>query len=257
MNISDFSHIISQKKLQFAYKNPYVVQVEDAPAGFILAKELIYTIGDKKTVLFLSGGKTPKQLYASLGSEAKLSVGAVGLIDERYGEKMHEQSNELMISESGLLNYMASQNIPFYPILQKDTSLSQTALKYDETVRFLYNGFAKSIGVLGIGLDGHTAGLPANASLWQAGIARESKTKMVISYDDKDGFYKKRITMTFLGLSLLDFNLVLVFGEEKKKALENMLAEDPPAGGEEEIPARFFKRPEIGQKTLVITDQKV
>ena len=65
--------------------------------------------------------------------------------------------------------------------------------------------------------------------------------------------FKERITMTFLGLSMLDVFIVLVFGEDKKDALEKVFTEGP----EEEVPGRFFKRPEIAKRTLLITDQKV
>jgi 6-phosphogluconolactonase/glucosamine-6-phosphate isomerase/deaminase len=42
-----------------------------------------------------------------------------------------------------------------------------------------------------------------------------------------------------------------VFGEDKQRALDGLFEE----GAEEEIPARFFKRHEIAEKTLFITDQ--
>ncbi len=65
--------------------------------------------------------------------------------------------------------------------------------------------------------------------------------------------YGKRISLTFAGLSLIDFFLVFVFGKDKKKALKKALSQ----GSLEEIPARFFQQPEISEKTLFITDQKI
>lgn len=59
--------------------------------------------------------------------------------------------------------------------------------------------------------------------------------------------------MNYKGLAMLDLLIVLVFGDDKKEALENMMRD----GSEREIPARFFKRPEIAQKTVVITDQNI
>jgi len=66
---------------------------------------ILYKSTDAKTALFLSGGSTPKRLYEYLATEKKLTAGAVGLIDERYGKKGHRHSNEQMIRGSGLINY--------------------------------------------------------------------------------------------------------------------------------------------------------
>jgi len=65
--------------------------------------------------------------------------------------------------------------------------------------------------------------------------------------------FKERITMTFLGLSMLDILIVLVFGNEKQNALKLLFSE----GSEEEIPSRFYQRPDIAKKTLLITDQQL
>lgn len=229
-----------------------VVTVGNQKEGLILANNILQKIIDSKTILFLSGGRTPKDLYISLAKEKKITPSAVALIDERYGEKFHENSNEKMIQDSGFISYLGGKNIRVFPILEgKD--INQTAKDYDEEVRYFLHGFPKSVAILGIGLDGHTAGLPANPRLWQAGIAENSKSKLVVAYDDSEGFYKKRITMTFSGLSLLSILIVLVFGEDKKEALSKLFMQ----GSEEEIPGRFFKRKDIAPKTLFITDQKV
>ena len=50
---------------------------------------------------------------------------------------------------------------------------------------------------------------------------------------------------------MLDFLLVLVFGKDKREALRLVFKD----GSEDDIPGRFYKRPEIAKKTLIITDQ--
>lgn len=235
-----------------------IVPSRNTEAGIQLAKNLLYTLLDKKTALFLSGGRTPKDMYTALAQEAKLSAGTVGLIDERYGQPFHDNSNEKMIKDTGLLGYLEKQNIRFYPILQPDLSREDTALSYDETLRSLIVNFPKSVGILGVGLDGHTAGIAGNRPDFHNPLFDDQQKNLwVSSFDDPEGMFKERVTMTFLGLSMLDVLLVLVFGDDKKEALENIFREGPSADGEEEIPARFFKRPEIAKKTLLITDQKL
>lgn len=229
--------------------------------GFRLTREILYQCVDRRTVLYLSGGRTPKDLYKNLANDKKLSAGALALIDERYGSKIHNNSNEKMIAESGLLPYSEEKKIPFYPILQEpQLDLSETADNYDMTLRYLLNGFPKSVGILGIGLDGHTAGIAGNRpqSLGEEGFTNPlfgeaNKNTFVSAFSDLSGPFKERVTMTFLGLSMLDLYIVLVFGEDKKQALKAVFSDGP----EEEIPARFFKRPDIAKRTLFITDQKV
>lgn len=229
--------------------------------GFRIAREILQKTIDRKTVLYLSGGQTPKGLYTSISKTKIVKPGALALIDERYGVKWHNSSNEKMIRETGLLSYAEEINIPFYPILQEpQLNLAETAENYDMTIRYLFNGFPKSAGILGIGADGHTAGIAGNrqATLGVAGFtnslfSHEEKNKYVSSFSDLSGPFKERVTMTFLGLSMLDFFLVLVFGEEKKQALQEVFS----PGTEEEVPGRFFLRPDIAGRTLFITDQKV
>ncbi len=229
--------------------------------GFRLTREILYQIVERKTVLYLSGGNTPKELYKNFVNDKKLFPGAFALIDERYGLKMHNNSNEKMIAETGLLNYAKEKKIPFYSILQDpQLSLSETAMNYDMTLKYLFNGFPKSIGILGIGKDGHTAGIAGNRKriLGEEGFqnpifADKAKDSFVSSFSDLAGPFKERVTLTFLGLSKLDFFIVLVFGDDKKHALKEVFQD----GSEEEIPARFFRRPDIAKRTLFITDQKV
>ena len=206
---------------------------------------------DSKTALFLSGGKTPTKLYEEISHEKSLKVGAGLMVDERFGEKLHKKSNELMIKNTGLLDYFESRNVRFYPIIGKEEGLGKTAHEYDETLRFLLKYFPKTVGMLGIGSDGHTAGIPAIPRISKQIL--EDQSSLVTHYEDESGKYGARITMTFLALSQLDLILILVLGQEKREALKLMFAE----GFIEEAPARFYLKPEIAAKTILVTDQMV
>lgn len=240
-----------------------VAKVSTMYEGFRTARELLYTVVDKTTVLYLSGGRTPKDLYANLANDKKLLPGAVALVDERYGLKNHNTSNEKMIEESGLLPYLREQRVPFYPILEEEhKGLNETADNYDMTVRYLFAGFPRSVATLGIGMDGHTAGIAGDRKgshdlsvqdFHNRMFDDDQKNMLVSSYADLHGTFKERISMTFLGLSMIDVFVVHVFGEDKKEALEKVFS----PGSEEEVPGRFLLRPEIARRTLLITDQKV
>lgn len=226
-----------------------VLKVPNAKKGVLFAKNLLYKLCDRQTVLFLSGGTTPKALYETLAREKKLNVGAAALVDERYAAspKLKNQiSNGYMIRRTGLAGYVEKQG-RFYPVLQKGLSIKDTALQYDRTVGFLLGGFKKSVGILGIGADGHTAGLPAGA--YNSKLIIQS-SELVTSIDNFPGEYRERVTLTFPGLSKLDRIIILVFGKEKKKALDLMF------GGDDiyEVPARFFKTFGMAERAILITD---
>ena len=78
---------------QFNRDGIKIVQVENQLEGDDFVKDFLYQNSDPKTVIFLSGGKTPKTLYDQILLENKLSAGAFAMSDDRYGTPGHENSN--------------------------------------------------------------------------------------------------------------------------------------------------------------------
>lgn len=232
--------------------------VNDFKQGLELAKQKLDEFCDKTTVLFLSGGTTPKPLYEDLAKKELLKVGAVGMVDERFGNPFHDLSNGKMIRDTGLLKFLEKANVPFYPVLRQSLTRNETAEEYDEIIRTLLYNFSKSMAILGIGEDGHTAGIaPASIDFQNPIFNSERKTLLVSEFEDSksinDGGFGQRITMTFNALEQIDLLLVLAFGKNKKEALGKMFVR----GSVEEVPARFFLMPNIAVKTVLITDQKI
>lgn len=225
-----------------------VINVRNLNDGIKTAKDMLYQNCGKDTVLFLSGGKTPKPLYEELAKEQKLKVGAVAMVDDRYS--MHQQySNEFMIRESGLISFLEKENIPFYPILKYGLNRMQTAREYNKDVEFLFGRYKKKIAILGIGSDGHIASLPAGE--YQISNKQSLRSGELIKYQilvtDIDNFpaeIRERITLTSSAISKMDLIIVLAFGTEKKEGIKIALK-------------TFFSGKEISKKTLLITDQPV
>src|SRR5579872_7365978 len=158
-----------------------------------------------------------------------------------------------MITQTGLLEYLSSQNITFYPIIQKGLSRKADSEEYDQTTSGLFFHFPKSVAVMGIGTDGHISSLaPNRKDFTNPMFEEEGKNLFVGNFNDTKSDYKERIGMTFAGLSLIDFFLVLAFGKEKQKPLQDMFAQ----GSMEEVPARFFPQ-SASQNTVIITDQQI
>jgi 6-phosphogluconolactonase/glucosamine-6-phosphate isomerase/deaminase len=230
-----------------------VCNVAGIAEGITLVKDILYDIIDRKTVLYLSGGSM-QALYEQLAREEKLLPGAVGLIDERFGEPMHLNSNEKMIKETRLLKYFTFKEVPFYSVLQKEKSREETASSYDEKVRSLHTTYQKHIGLIGIGPDGHISSIiPEREDFHNPWFDADRQHLLVSEFNDPNSHYKERVGMTFLGLAMLDCLIILAFGDSKQPMFEMLFSD----GSEEAIPARFFKRPEIAKKTLLITDQQV
>lgn len=229
-----------------------LVEVDSPQEGISKARDLLYKItGERRNnILFLSGGSTPGPLYKKLSEEKGLGVVRYLMIDERYGPELHGGSNQRTIEEAGL------GNKGFHPILDDDVAgLEQTAQEYDKHFASLVSRkkeFGKWIAVMGIGADGHTAGIPAGIKNLPIRQAQGKMQNYVESVSDFPGEFKERVTLTFRALAEMDVLLILAFGREKRDALLKMLTE----GSLEEIPARFYAKPEIAKKTILITDQK-
>lgn len=234
------------------YKNKdniLVIETATAQKANEVVSEILEKYSDFKTALFLSGGSTPKKLYEQFVSDKKIKAGAVGQIDERFGSKNHKNSNEYMIENTGLIKYFEDQNIRFYPMLEREREIEDTARDYDEALRFIFKYFPKSVGILGIGEDGHTAGIPAIPEI--ALKMLEDQSELVDFYEAEK--YGPRITMNFHALSMLDLIIVLVLGQEKRDILAKVFKE----GMIDDLPARYFLTPNVADKTIIVTDQIV
>jgi 6-phosphogluconolactonase/glucosamine-6-phosphate isomerase/deaminase len=234
------------------YKNKDNILVIESPTAQTANEvigEILGKYSDFKTALFLSGGGTPKKLYEYLASQKSLKVGAVGQIDERFGKRGHKNSNELMIKDTGLIKYFESLNTRFYPMLEAEKGIDETTQDYDEAIRFVLKYFPKSVGILGIGEDGHTAGIPKIPEI--AKKMMEDQSSLISFYEAEK--YGARVTMNFHALSMLDLIIILVLGQEKREMLSQMFKDGPV----EEFPAKFYRQPEIAKKTILITDQIV
>lgn len=278
---SDILEVARQEKVAIKKKEALVVAVVESPTrGLDLAKKILYEICDNKTVLFLSGGETPRGLYEDLAKEEKLKIGAAAMVDERYGPRFHENSNELMIRETGLLDYLKTSEIPFYPILDEGIKIHPKggvlggkhfenrellADRHERIILRLVFAGSNFAAIMGIGEDGHTAGIAPKREDFQTPVFMFNRfsffpkdtPSLVGSFKDLksmgEGGFGERITLSMGALGIMNFLIVLAFGSAKQNALKLMFKKGPV----EEIPARFYTKPEIAPKTLLITDQKI
>jgi len=194
---------------------------------------------DRKILLLLSGGSVVA-MYGRLGEFLKEYDGkiALGQVDERFRPKakfkmqnakckINVDINKERIGETGLWNICEERGIPYFTVSGEGT-LIESANEYNETMRQCFNEYNFKIAVLGIGEDGHTAGLiPGYGREWD-------REKLVVGYKlnhesrikNQELRIKERITMTPRALRKLDDALVAAFGEKKKDALVRIVRDE-------------------------------
>lgn len=229
-----------------------VVQTPTLQKANIVAQEIIERYCDSKTALFLSGDSDLKKLYEDIAKDKKIKTSAVLQIDEKFGEDFHKKSKELMMKNTGLIEYFDNQNIRFYSILG-NKEINETAKNYDEALRFVFKYFPKGIGILTLRRDGGTAEIPADPKIVTQML--DDQSSLVSFYEtEKNGSF---VTLNFNALSMLDLIVILVLGQEKREILNAFFKSSAEEEEIKKFPAKLYLREEIAKKCILITDQMI
>ena len=220
------------------------LQVFADPAGLFraAADEFARCVNDAVTThgrftVALSGGSTPKSLYALLASYSTLPWDKIYFFfgDERHVAPDDEESNFRMANEVMFsVAPVAAKQI--HRIRGEEPDAATAAQEYEQDLRI---GFALAYGqlprfdlvLLGMGPEGHTASLfPGTKAL------KEAKRLVVHNWVGK--LYTDRITLTPPVLNNAARILFLVHGAEKAPALKAVLeGPDEP----EQLPAQIIQ----------------
>lgn len=198
-----------------------------------LAQRLIQELTTGKNVLWLvSGGSNIKASVTAMNniSEELSRQLTVMLADERYGDVGHADSNWKQLMDAGFeANYAQ-----MLPVLHDGLNFEKTAETYQKTATWAFADADVVIAQLGIGTDGHIAGILPHS------IATEANQTAVVGYEGDDF---KRITLTFPALQSCTAVYAFAFGETKRAALSALQLETLPASTQ---PAQILKQvPEV------------
>ena len=201
-----------------------------------LFKKLIYK--ERQTVL-LPGGNTPKIFFNRL-INFNIDWNNISLLasDERIVPLHSNDSNTGMIQRELLdrINNKVKPNlIKLYPI-----NKNQIENKLKLLEEYLYNNCPR-IAFLGIGRDGHTAGVFSRTNI---------ENNCYLLKNKMDSFY--RITISMNQLINIPVIIFFVLGFEKKESLENILFNK---NNKKFVPARYLLKNAIGDK-LILCDKK-
>lgn len=148
----------------------------------------------------------------------------VTLSDERFGDVGHKDSNWQQLLDAGF----ETKNVNLLPVLT-GLDLDKTKEEFSIKVKKAYNKADIIIGQLGIGTDGHIAGvLPESRGVVDSSVA--------VAYEANDYV---RITLTLKMIKKMSVIFVFAFGETKKVAISNLESNEMSL---HQMPAQILKQ---------------
>lgn len=203
----------------------FIPATSPEPVGNYLAELISAQLADGRSVLWLvSGGSAAAAAVVAAGllRAHDLSRLTVSLIDERYGQLGHADSNWTQLLAAGF----ELPGARLQPVLT-GAGQAETAAQFAEFLGTEFAAADYAVGLLGIGPDGHTAGiLPHSPAVTAPGLA--------CAYD---GGAFARITATPLAISQLQAAVVYAAGAAKWPVLDRLETDLPVA----EQPAQALK----------------
>lgn len=197
-----------------------------------LTERLVRELADGKRVLWLlSGGSnipSSVQIMDNISSALSKNL-SVSLVDERYGEPGHDESNWAQLMQAGFNSKQAT----LLPVLQPGISFERTVQNYTKLIEQAFRANDVVIAQLGIGPDGHVAGILPGSP------AANEQTALVAGYDAPP---LKRLTLTFPALKQINAAYVFAFGKPKQQALLSLRNKSEQLAGQ---PAQILN--ELGE----------
>ena len=177
-----------------------------------LTEQLVHELADEKRILWLvSGGSNIPASVEVMDSilpslSAQLSIMPV---DERFGPEGHADSNWASLFKAGF----NAKRATLLPVLQKNKTFQQSVQHYKQLVKQAFATHDVIVAQLGIGPDGHIAGILPNSP------ASRETAELVCGYQSEP---YKRLTLTFPALMHITDAFVFAFGENKEQAIVNL-----------------------------------
>ena len=194
-----------------------------------LTERLVRELASGKNVLWLTSGGSnipvSVQIMDNIPSELRQKL-SVMLVDERYGKLGHAASNWTQLMQAGF----STDKATLLPVLQDGLDFDQTIARYNSTVKQAFADNDVTVAQLGIGDDGHIAGI-------LPGSPATAETKDLVTGYQSTPFL--RLTLTFNGLRQISASYTFAFGNTKHQALTSLKHRSIPP---REQPAQILKQ---------------
>lgn len=189
----------------------------------VIADRLEFAVNTRGSAsIAVSGGSTPGALFSAL-SDLDLPWGQVviSLVDERWVDETHADSNAALVRRTLLQNYASTARLVTMKIHEPDAFAAQKKVNH-----LLTNSiFPLDIVLLGMGNDGHTASLfPGAEGLTEALDLQDNSVCRGIRVN---GMPYTRMTLTLRTLLGASYRILHIQGESKYKTLVKALQPGP------------------------------
>ncbi len=207
-----------------------------------LTERLVIELANDKRVLWLTCGgsniQASVQIMDNISSELSRNL-SVMLADERYGRPGHAQSNWTQLMQAGF----DAKQATLLPVLQAGLNLAQTSSYYNKLAAKAIGDHEVIIAQLGIGQDGHIAGIKPDS------LAANNTEALVVGYQDPP---LVRLTLTFAGLRCINAAYAFAFGDAKRKALSLLQSHSleltkQPAQILKQLPEAYVYNDQVGE----------
>lgn len=187
------------------------VRADDPKMGQdVLISLLSDTLKTSKVLYLITGGSNADieiEILNGVNSEVTENL-FILLADERYGPSNHQDSNYTQLINKGF----NVKNATFVNLLSDNLGPEETLQLYTDIYKY-YKGEADVvIAQLGIGSDGHIAGVLPNSP----GV----NSSEIATYYESTPY--QRLTLSLETLKDIDKAFVFCFGEDKKDALTKL-----------------------------------
>jgi 6-phosphogluconolactonase/glucosamine-6-phosphate isomerase/deaminase len=222
-------------------------------AAEALEKTLKDTMG--KPVLFFVSGGSGFDVLNELPGELLQPQITVSVIDERFSTDP-AVNNFLQLQKTDFYKKALANGVPFVETIPKEGEMiEEMAKRFEDDLKLWHTSHPDGVMValLGIGRDGHTAGIIGNPDDKRSfQFMFEDDSAWVAGYDaGSRNQYPLRVTVTMPLLRTIDTTIVYTVGETKKEALTAVLA---PSGELHKTPGRIVQEM---KHCLLYTDQAV
>jgi len=201
----------------------HIIHTKDPKEGVAsLAETIGNSLKEGRNVLWvLCGGSNiaysvdVMNMLQSFVSKKDMPRLTVTLSDERFGPVAHKDSNWQQLLDKGF-DITNVQVLPVLVAVPAEQDLEKTKEEFSIKVKKAYNKADIIIGQLGLGADGHIAGvLPESRGVVDTSVA--------VAYEANDF---KRITLTLKMIKKMSVIFVFAFGESKKSVVADLETKD-------------------------------